>query len=190
MSQWPVQLPQEGGWNPDQERWLSFREAFESQGHRQFLESMRPELPCSTVTLPNTSSTDDFSLSAYLIEGGEMDEELLTERFRDYLLTTRNDPNAESIPLPGMILDEYLCAFGPQEPSFWRKLPMATIFRVTEGESPISSKLSAQLSRVFGTHRRFWFDLQVEYNRWKSGAFDGQDSDDQQDFDDEKDFET
>jgi plasmid maintenance system antidote protein VapI len=140
--------------------------------------------------LPEISKANDFSLSASLLDGEETDEVTLTKRLHDYLLAIRYYPHVESIPFPGILLDEYLCALGPHEPSFWRKLPMATIFRVTEGELPISSALSAQLSRVFGTYRRFWYDLQVEYDRCKSGTWDRLDSLEQSGIDEEEDFDT
>lgn len=195
----PNRLQQEAGLNPLEEMWMlsrepsermSFRGLFDSVEGRRYIESLRPELPCPIIALPEISKANDFSLSASLLDGEETDEVTLTKRLRDYLLTIRYYPNVESIPLPGILLDEYLCALGPQEPSFWRKLPMATIFRVTEGELPISSTLSAQLSRVFGTHRRFWYDLQVEYDRCKSGTWDRLDSLEQSGFDEEEDFDT
>ena len=145
-------------------------EAFESEECRQFLEGIRPNLICPTMLLSNTDRANDDSQSALLLEEGDTDEELIMRRFRDYLLTAHNEPGVITTPLPGVVLYEYLNAFGPQEPTFWRELPTAKLFRVTDGTLSISPWLSDQLSRVFGTRSRFWSDIQAEYDRLKSGA--------------------
>ena len=175
MRQWATRQLLEDGWNPFEN--MSFREAFESEECRRLLESIRPSLVCDSVRLSDTDKTSDSSLSVLLLEECEMDEALIMSRFRDYLWIVRDEQQEIGTSIPGAVLNEYLNALGPQEPSFWRKLPMATIYRVTEGELPISSKLSAQLSRVLGTRSRFWFDMQIEYDRWKSGLIRWQDSD-------------
>lgn len=174
MRQWATRQLLEGSWNPFEN--MSFREAFESAECRQLLENIRPSLVCDSVNLPDTNKTSDSTLSTLLLEESEMDEALIMSRFRDYLWTVCDEQEEVGTSIPGAVLDEYLNAFGPQQPSFWRKLPMATIYRVTEGELPISSKLSVQLSRVLGTRSRFWFEMQIEYDRWRCGLIRCQDS--------------
>src|SRR4051794_9071265 len=119
MSQRPNRPQKKGSRNPNRQKSLSFRNAFESEQYRHLLERIRTKMPCSTVTVPSTSCANDLSLSGYLVEGGDMNEELLVARFRSYLLAARDNPNEEGASLTGRILEEYLNAIGPQAPSFW-----------------------------------------------------------------------
>jgi len=99
-------------------------------------------------------------------------------RFRDYLAVHSDSSQETNIPIPGLVLEEFLNAFGPLEPSFWRKLPLTTIGRVVDGEIPITFSLSNQLSKAFGTRTGFWRDMQTEYDRQESGSIGCTDSGD------------
>jgi plasmid maintenance system antidote protein VapI len=166
---------QEDDRNPFEE--MSFREAFESAECRQLLENIRPNMVCPTVLLSGANKKSAISLSALLLEDSDMDEELIVSRFRDCLWTLFDKQEENGTSIPGVVLEEFLNALGPQEPQFWRKLPMVTIFRVTDGVLPITPKLSAQLSRVLGTRSKFWFEMQIEYDRWKSGLIRWEEAD-------------
>jgi len=148
---------------------MSFREAFESEEYRQFLECRSPTLPCNTVLLADGDRASDSCQLAPLLDQADIDEEVIISRFRDYLLSAHNEEGAIRRAGPGAVLEDYLNSFGPREPQFWEELPMTALYRVTDGKMRISSRLSDRLSRVFGTRSNFWSDIQAEYDRWKSG---------------------
>jgi plasmid maintenance system antidote protein VapI len=144
---------------------MSFQAAFKSQAWKQHLEGARTNLPCLKQSAKDVDSSNEFSQSIRFVQDGEIDEEVIMSRFRDYLVAKGDTPLPTTPPLPGLVLEEFLNAFGPLELSFWHKLPLTTIGRVVDGEVPISLALSKQLSKAFGTRSGFWHDLQTEYDR-------------------------
>jgi plasmid maintenance system antidote protein VapI len=156
---------------------LSFHELYESQAWKQILEESRPNLSVLRESAQDLNSSSEFSQAVRFVQDGEIDEGVIMSRFRDYLLINGDPPRAFNIPLPGLVLREFLNAFGALELSFWRKLPLRTIERVIDGEIPISFGLSNQLSQAFGTRSGFWRDMQTEYDRRESGSIGCTDSD-------------
>jgi len=156
---------------------LSFHELYESQAWKQLLEESRTKLSVLKESAEDLNSSKEFSQVVHFVQDEEIDEEVIMLRFRDYLVANGDTPEMSNIPIPGLMLEEFLNAFGPLEPSFWRKLPLTTIEHVIDGEIPISFGLSNQLSKAFGTRCGFWRDMQTEYDRWESGSILCKDSD-------------
>lgn len=154
---------------------MSFRKAFESQVWREYLECVRTTLPYLRESAPEEDLSKDLCQLVFFDNDGDFDEEAIMLRFRDLMLSV-DDPERSSPPLPGLMLRDFLNSLGSLEVAFWRTLPLLTIERVIDGEIPISSGLSEQISKSFGTRSGFWWDMQREYDQRKSGLNGSSDS--------------
>ena len=149
---------------------MSFRETFESEEYRQFLECRSPTLPCNTVLLADGDRASDCCQLAPLLDEADIDEEVIISRLRDYLLSAHGEQGAISSVGPGAVLEDYLNSFGPREPQFREELPMTALYRVTDGKMRISLRFSDRVSRVFGTQSNFSSDHSGQISPFEIGV--------------------
>lgn len=147
---------------------MSFAEAFSSEDWKEFEAARRPCAEAVRLIPSHLGQNDDSTKSVNFAPDGDMDEESMMARFREYLVIKESDPEIVQSPAPALVLWDFLNSIGLQEHAFWCKLPMYSICRVRDGEIPISIRISKQMSDLFGTRKTFWSDMQREYDRWES----------------------
>ena len=143
---------------------MSFSQLFASEEWSHHLDDIRPFAITSEAAVIRDTKYHCATLPSFT-QDGDVDEEVMMSRFRDYLQQPENDYR---VPIPAVVLCEFLESFGPLDVAFWKAMPVNTLIRASDGEIPISQGLSEHISSAFGTRTKFWVEMQAEYDEWCS----------------------
>jgi plasmid maintenance system antidote protein VapI len=144
---------------------MTFSEALGTSAWQQHLADIRPFAFDLVKPTKSEDKAPEFAQIPQFVQDGDMDEQAIMSRFRDYLVCKELDSRAFPLPIPGLVLREFLVSLGKLDPIVWRNLGIDELIAVTHGKVPISFKLSKRLSDSFGTPTEFWSELQSEYDR-------------------------
>jgi hypothetical protein len=145
---------------------MSFAQALNSPEWKQYLEDARPFAIFARTWVEFRNGSELNSQQSHFALEAEVDEEAIMLRFHDYLVRQGDDPNSFSVPIPAVVLREFLNSLGAVDMPIWNSQPVDTLIRAVQGDLPISGKLSARISDAFGTRTTFWFEMQQEYDDW------------------------